>query len=76
MFARVHRSYIVNLGQVASIEPLDAGEARLLVVATVVRVVGALDIGPQEPREANRATRSCELDVAPVASNPTQAHLE
>lgn len=28
-FARVHRSYIVNLGQVASIEPLDAGEARL-----------------------------------------------
>jgi hypothetical protein len=29
VFARVHRSYIVNLGQVASIEPLDAGEARL-----------------------------------------------
>ena len=29
VFARVHRSYIVNLGQMASIEPLDAGEARL-----------------------------------------------
>ena len=29
VFARVHRSYMVNLGQVASIEPLDAGEARL-----------------------------------------------
>ncbi|HRF83097.1 MAG: LytTR family transcriptional regulator [Xanthomonadales bacterium] len=29
VFARVHRSYIVNLGLVASIEPLDAGEARL-----------------------------------------------
>ena len=29
LFTRVHRSYIVNLGQVASIEPLDAGEARL-----------------------------------------------
>ncbi len=29
VFARVHRSYLVNLGKVASIEPLDAGEARL-----------------------------------------------
>ena len=28
-FARVHRSYIVNLDQVASIEPVDSGEARL-----------------------------------------------
>ena len=28
-FARVHRSYLVNLDQVASIEPLDTGEARL-----------------------------------------------
>jgi hypothetical protein len=28
-FARVHRSYIVNLGRVASIEPLDSGDARL-----------------------------------------------
>jgi hypothetical protein len=28
-FQRVHRSYIVNLDQVASIEPLDTGDARL-----------------------------------------------
>jgi DNA-binding LytR/AlgR family response regulator len=28
-FVRVHRSYIVNLGRVASIEPLDSGDARL-----------------------------------------------
>ncbi|SDQ30410.1 LytTR family DNA-binding domain-containing protein [Pseudoxanthomonas sp. CF125] len=28
-FARVHRSYLVNLDQVASIEPLDTGDARL-----------------------------------------------
>ncbi|MGH8446257.1 MAG: LytR/AlgR family response regulator transcription factor, partial [Solimonas sp.] len=28
-FVRIHRSYIVNLGQVASIEPLEAGEARV-----------------------------------------------
>jgi hypothetical protein len=28
-FARVHRSYIVNLDQVAMIEPLDTGDARL-----------------------------------------------
>lgn len=28
-FARVHRSYIVNLDQVASIEPLDTGDARV-----------------------------------------------
>lgn len=29
MFVRVHRSYVVQLRQVTSIEPLDAGEARL-----------------------------------------------
>ena len=28
-FARIHRSYIVNLDQVGSIEPLDAGDARV-----------------------------------------------
>lgn len=28
-FVRVHRSYIVNLDQVASIEPLDSGDARI-----------------------------------------------
>ncbi len=28
-FTRIHRSYIVNLDQVASIEPLDAGDARV-----------------------------------------------
>lgn len=28
-FARIHRSYIVNLDQVASIEPLDSGDARI-----------------------------------------------
>ncbi|MFZ5637312.1 MAG: LytTR family DNA-binding domain-containing protein [Pseudomonadota bacterium] len=28
-FARVHRSYIVNLGRVASIEPVDSGDARI-----------------------------------------------
>ncbi|HEY5852363.1 MAG TPA: LytTR family DNA-binding domain-containing protein [Lysobacter sp.] len=28
-FVRIHRSYIVNLGQVASIEPLDSGDARV-----------------------------------------------
>lgn len=28
-FARIHRSYIVNLDQVASIEPLDTGDARI-----------------------------------------------
>lgn len=28
-FARVHRSYIVNLDQVASIEPLETGDARI-----------------------------------------------
>lgn len=28
-FARIHRSYMVNLGQVASIEPLDTGDARV-----------------------------------------------
>ena len=37
LFTRVHRSYIVNLGQVASIEPLDAGEARLhLLDGTII----------------------------------------
>lgn len=30
-FARVHRSYAVNLDQVAEIEPLEGGEARLLM---------------------------------------------
>ena len=30
-FARVHRSYVVNLDQVAEIEPLEAGDARLLM---------------------------------------------
>jgi len=29
VFIRVHRSYVVQLGQVTSIEPLEAGEARL-----------------------------------------------
>ena len=28
-FARIHRSYIVSLEQVASIEPMDTGEARV-----------------------------------------------
>ena len=28
-FARIHRSYLVNLDQIASIEPLDTGDARL-----------------------------------------------
>lgn len=28
-FVRVHRSHLVNLGQLASIEPLDSGDARL-----------------------------------------------
>ena len=28
-FARVHRSYLVNLDQIASIEPMDTGDARL-----------------------------------------------
>lgn len=28
-FVRVHRSYIVNLDQIASIEPMDAGDARI-----------------------------------------------
>ena len=28
-FARIHRSYMVNLAQVASIEPLDTGDARV-----------------------------------------------
>lgn len=28
-FVRIHRSYIVNLGEVSAIEPLDAGEARV-----------------------------------------------
>src|SRR3546814_8597140 len=27
-FARIHRSYVANLDQVASIEPLDTGDAR------------------------------------------------
>ncbi len=36
-FARVHRSYIVNLDQVVSIEPLDTGDARIhLKDATVL----------------------------------------
>jgi hypothetical protein len=30
-FARVHRSWMVNLDHIAEIEPLDAGEARLLL---------------------------------------------
>jgi DNA-binding LytR/AlgR family response regulator len=30
-FARVHRSYIVNLGQIAAIEPQDGGDADLLL---------------------------------------------
>jgi len=30
-FVRVHRSYIVNLDQVAEIEPLESGDARLLM---------------------------------------------
>ena len=28
-FQRVHRSYIVNLGRIASLEPLDSGDARI-----------------------------------------------
>ncbi|MEQ1511562.1 MAG: LytTR family DNA-binding domain-containing protein [Lysobacteraceae bacterium] len=36
-FARIHRSYIVNLAQIASIEPLDDGDARLhLIDATAL----------------------------------------
>lgn len=35
-FARIHRSYIVNLEQVASIEPLDGGDARLHLRGGVV----------------------------------------
>ncbi len=36
-FARVHRSYIVNLDRIASIEPIDTGDARLhLVDGTVL----------------------------------------
>jgi hypothetical protein len=31
-FARIHRSYMVNLDQVASIEPLDTGDARVHLV--------------------------------------------
>lgn len=31
-FARVHRSYIVNLDRIASIEPLDTGDARLHLI--------------------------------------------
>lgn len=31
-FARIHRSYIVNLDRVASIEPLDTGDARVHLV--------------------------------------------
>lgn len=31
LFARIHRSYIVNLDQIASIEPLDTGDARVHV---------------------------------------------
>ena len=29
LFVRIHRSYIVNLDQIASIEPLDSGDARV-----------------------------------------------
>jgi hypothetical protein len=32
LFARIHRSYIVNLDRVASIEPLDTGDARIHLV--------------------------------------------
>lgn len=31
-FARVHRSYLVNIDRIASIEPLDSGDARLHLV--------------------------------------------
>ena len=46
-FARIHRSYCVNLDQVASIEPLDTGDARVhlrdgLVVPVSRRHLGAL----------------------------------
>lgn len=30
-FLRVHRSHLVNLGQIASIESLDSGDARLFL---------------------------------------------
>ena len=35
-FARVHRSHLVNLARIASIEPLDSGDARLHLVDGVV----------------------------------------
>lgn len=35
-FVRVHRSYIVNLDQIASIEPMDAGDARVHMRDTAV----------------------------------------
>ena len=46
-FRRVHRSHIVNLDHVASIEPLDTGDARVhlrdgLVVPVSRRHLGAL----------------------------------
>jgi DNA-binding LytR/AlgR family response regulator len=28
-FARVHRSHLVNIGRIASIEPLESGDARV-----------------------------------------------
>jgi DNA-binding LytR/AlgR family response regulator len=30
-FARIHRSYIVNLDRIAQIEPLDTGDARIVM---------------------------------------------
>jgi hypothetical protein len=47
-FARIHRSYIVNLDQVASIEPLDTGDARVHL-----RVGGVLPCSRRQ-REALR----------------------
>ncbi|NOT89777.1 MAG: LytTR family transcriptional regulator [Lysobacter sp.] len=35
-FARIHRSYVVNLAQIASIEPLDDGDARIHLKDAIV----------------------------------------
>lgn len=50
-FQRVHRSYIVNLDRIASLEPLDSGDARIhLRDGAVVPVQPHLPRRPARPR--------------------------
>ncbi|MFS8429701.1 LytTR family transcriptional regulator [Xanthomonas campestris pv. campestris] len=61
VFVRIHRSYIVNLGCVVSIEPLDAGEARVHLSGN-----GPLPCSRRYLASLRRAAGHAEAPAVPV----------